>query len=152
MSSVIDTREVQDLQCHPSKSCQHLLLWADTLRSTISCLFSVFQVGGEGTPWIPSGSSPLPPRSPAPPFRRHRSTAHTDLSVTAPTPGRQRGSLRGWSPSWMSPWHMAGEGQGCARSQHRVPAWCIPTAACKSIFCDFHSLALNTTIVVAKIK
>lgn len=53
MSSVTDAREVQDLQCHPSKSCQHLLLWADTPRSTISCLFCVYQVGGEGTPWIP---------------------------------------------------------------------------------------------------
>lgn len=56
-------REVQNLQGHPSKSCQHLLLWADTLNKlSVLCLS-----GGwwRDTP-DPTGSAPLPPRPPAP--------------------------------------------------------------------------------------
>lgn len=89
--SATDTREVQALQGHPPKSCQHLLLWADTL---ISCLFCVCQGGAEGTPWILQAAPPLPLRSPAPPFSRPRK-AEQLLWVWLPSQLGGRGALWG---------------------------------------------------------
>lgn len=146
MSSVTDTGEAQDLQGQPSKSCQHLPLWADTQehpKLSLLCLS-----GGWWRHTLGPQAAPL--CLPAPPFSRHRSQQliYSDCTHTREAEGvsEEAEAPSGWA---------LGTGQERDRAvpgAHGVPAWCIPTAACKSIFYDFHPLALITAIVVAKIK
>lgn len=111
MSSVTDTGEAQDLQGQPSKSCQHLLLWADTQecpKLSLLCLS-----GGWWRHTLGPQAAPL--CLPAPPFSRHRSQQLIWVWLH-PHQGGRGGLWGSWSRFWMSPWHRAGEGQGCARS------------------------------------
>lgn len=116
----------------------------------ISCLCCVYQVGGGGTPLIPQ-ALPLCLPDPQHPFeqsQRHSSWSEDAELWLHPHLGG-RGAL--WEAEAPPGWAL-GTWQVRDRAVSAVPAWCIPTAACQNIFCDFHPLALLTVSVVYKIK
>lgn len=116
VSPVTDSGEVQDLGCHLSKSCQHLLLWAHTLNLVVFSVFIRWVVKGH-----PGSHRLCPLCLPEP---QHHFSADPEAQqliwVWQHPHWGPRGALESWSPSWRSPWHRAGEGQGCAKSPSLV--------------------------------